>query len=78
MANLQVKNVPAALHRRIRRLAKQQGMTVGEVVLDAVERALSRVEWLERHKGRERTTLGRTAADTLKQARERRARELAP
>ena len=77
VANLQVKNVPAALHRRIRRLAKQQGKTVGEVVLDAVDRARARAEWIERRKGRERTALARPAAEAVEQERDARERELA-
>lgn len=76
MANLQVKNVPEALHRRIRRLAKQEGKTVSDVVLDAVSRALARAEWTQRHGTRDRTTLGRSAAASVKEARDEREREL--
>ena len=77
MAHLQVKNVPEALHRRIRRLAKQQNKSVRDVVLDAVDRALARAEWTERHKRRSRTVLGKTAAEAVDDARAERDEELA-
>ncbi len=38
MANLQVKDVPEALHRKIRRYAERRGRTIRDVVLDAVTR----------------------------------------
>jgi hypothetical protein len=77
MSNLQVKNVPEALHRRIRRLAKQEGKTVRDLILDAIDRSLVRAEWIERHRARERTTLRKTAAQSLDEARSDRERELA-
>jgi hypothetical protein len=76
MANLQVKNVPEALHRKIRRLAKQEGKTLRDVVLDAVDRAVARAEWQQRHRTRERVVLDQPAARLVEQARAERDREL--
>ena len=48
MANLQVKNVPEALHRKIRAYAKRRGRTVRDVVLEAVNREMEREEFRSR------------------------------
>jgi plasmid stability protein len=48
MANLQVKNVPEALNKRLRRYAEQDGRTIRDVVLEAVERELDRRNFVER------------------------------
>ncbi len=45
MANLQVENVPEALHERLRRHARERNCTVSAAVLAAVERELARWEW---------------------------------
>src|SRR3989442_130940 len=42
MANLQVKNVPESLQRKIRAYAKRRGRTVRDVVLEAVTREIER------------------------------------
>jgi plasmid stability protein len=69
MANLQVKNVPDPLHRKIRRYAKQEGRTVREFVLEAVRRAVAREEFYRRLHGRERVALGHAAALSIEEAR---------
>lgn len=71
MANLQVKNVPEALHRKIRAYAKRRGRTVRDVVLDAVTREIERLEFRARLPKREPVDLGRPAARTLEEERER-------
>ena len=76
MANLQVKNVPEALHRKIRQLAKQEGKTVRDVVLDAVDRAVARAAWHERHRKRSRVTLGQPAARSVEEMRLQREHDL--
>jgi hypothetical protein len=48
VANLQVKNVPEALNKRLRRYAEQDGRTIREVVLQAVQRELDRRSFVER------------------------------
>jgi rRNA-processing protein FCF1 len=42
MANLQVKNIPAAVHKELPQLARRQDRTIRELVLAAIERELSR------------------------------------
>ena len=76
MANLQVKNVPEALHRRIRAYAKRQGRTVRDVVLEAVKREIERDEFRARLARREPVALGRPAARSLEEVRADREREL--
>jgi plasmid stability protein len=75
MANLQVKNVPPDVHRRLRRWAGRRGRTIRDLVLEAVRRELSHQEFLERLAGREPVDLGTPAAKLLDEARaERRGR----
>ena len=75
MANLQVKNVPDTLHRKIRAYAKRRGRTVRDVVLDAVTREIERVDFRARLAKREPVDLGRPAARTLEELRAERERE---
>ena len=77
MANLQVKNVPESLHRKIRAYAKRRGRTVRDVVLDAVTREIERLEFRTRLAKREAVDLGRPAARTLEEVRAERQREVA-
>jgi len=76
MANLQVKNVPDALHRRIQSYAKRRGRTVRDVVLDAVTREVEREEFQTRLAKRQPVELGRPAARTLEEVRSGRDAEL--
>lgn len=76
MANLQVKNVPDALHRKIRQLAEREGKTVRDVVLEAVDRAVLRSAWHERHRRRTRVSLGEPAATSVEEIRSQREDEL--
>ena len=76
MANLQVKNVPDALHRRIRAQAARQGRTVRDVVLEAVGRQIARDDFLARLARREPVDLGRPAARALREVRKERDRDL--
>jgi plasmid stability protein len=69
MANLQVKNVPEPVHRKIRTYAKRHGRTVRDFVLDAVIRAIEREEFRARLAKREPVDLGRPAARTLDEVR---------
>ena len=75
MANLQVKNVPDALHRRIQAYAKRRGRTVRDVVLEAVNREIERDEFRARLAKREPVDLGRPAARSLEEARAEREGE---
>ena len=75
MANLQVKNVPEALHRKIRAYAKRRGRTVRDVVLEAVNREMEREEFRSRLARRQPVDLGRPAARSLEEIRAERERE---
>ncbi len=76
MANLQVKDVPERLHKRIRAYAKRRGRTLREVVLEAVVRDLERDEFLVQLAKRKPVDLGGTAAETLEDVRGERRRSL--
>ena len=73
MANLQVKDVPAELHRRLRSSAKRRGTTIREIVLDAVRRELEHEAFVRRLESRDSVDLGDGAGNLL--VAERRARE---
>ncbi|HYC21798.1 MAG TPA: toxin-antitoxin system HicB family antitoxin [Candidatus Bathyarchaeia archaeon] len=76
MANLQVKNVPESLHRKVRAYAKRRGRTVRDVVLDALVRTVEHAEFTARLAKREPVELGRPAARSLEEVRAIRDREL--
>ena len=69
MANLQLRNVPESLHRKIRAHAKRRGRTGRDVVLDAVTREIERLEFRARLAKREPVDLGRPAARTREELR---------
>ena len=74
--NLQVKNVPASLHERLRRRVRLQNRTISDLVLAAVERELARQEWLDRLRTRPKTELGVSAASLIEEDRALRDQEL--
>ena len=76
MANLQVKNVPDSLHRKIQAYARRRSRTVRDVVLEAVTREIERDAFRARLAKRAPVDLGRPAARTLEEARRERDREL--
>ena len=76
MAHLQVKNVPDALHGRLRSFARETNRTMSAAVLAAVERELEVWEWRKRLAERSETALGVDAATLIAEARELRDREL--
>ena len=76
MANVQVKNIPEKLHNRLRRYAREQDCTLGEIILKALEREVERREWLKRFSVRPSTQLRSSAAELLDEARRQRDREL--
>jgi plasmid stability protein len=75
MANLQVKNVPEPIHRKIRVAAQRRGKTLRDFVLDAVLREIERQEFRARLSRREPVNLGRPAARTLEELRRERDAE---
>ena len=76
MANLQVKNVPEPLHRKLRLQAKRSGRTVRDIVLAAVTREIESLEFHARLAKREPVNLGRPAAQSLDELRGARERDL--
>ena len=76
MANIQVKNIPERLHNRLRRYAREQDCTLGEIILEAIEREVARREWRKRFSGRPTTHLDISAAELLEQERRQRDSDL--
>ena len=76
MANIQVKNVPEKLHNRLRRYAREQDCTLGEIILEAIEREVRRREWHKRFSNRPTTHLDNSAAELLEEERRRRENDL--
>ena len=76
MPNLQVKDVPANVYRKIQRHAKRQGRTIRDIVLSAVLREIGRAEFQQRLAGRERVELGEPAGRTIEEIRAERESEL--
>ena len=74
--NLQVKNVPAELHDRLRQRARLQNRTLSDLVLAAIERELARQEWLDRLRTRPEVGLGVSAASLVEEERAVRDQEL--
>lgn len=69
MSNIQVKNVPETLHRRLRSQSKRYGCTMSEFILRAVEAELSRNEWSNRFRRRPHTELITPAAQLIEEER---------
>lgn len=76
MANIQVKNIPEKLHNQLRRYAREQGRTLGEIILESIEREVSRREWQKRFSGRPSTQLRISAAQLLEEERRQRDNDL--
>lgn len=77
MANLQVKNLPEALHERLRRYSRKYHRTISDIALEAIEREMARYEWHDKLSQRPVTDLGDSAASLLEQERRQRDRDLA-
>ena len=45
MGAIQVKNVPADLHERMRERARDRGLTLSQYILDVIRRDLRRPSW---------------------------------
>ena len=65
MGNLQVKNIPDKLHRRLKKHAQKCGSTLSDFVRQAIEKELARSEFHERLAKRPLTHLGVSAASLL-------------
>jgi antitoxin FitA len=69
---IQVRNVPDRLHREITRRARRQGRTVTAYVQEILEREVARPpleETLERIAKRRPVSLGRPAAELIREER---------
>jgi antitoxin FitA len=70
---IQIRNVPDALHRRIKARAAQAGKTLSDYLLAEIERIAAlptRDEMLARLHGRRPVTLRTPAADVIRRERE--------
>lgn len=70
---IQIRNVPDALHRRLKARAAHAGLTLSDYLLAEVQRAASRPtrdEMLSRLHGRKRVALKTPAATIIRNERE--------
>lgn len=72
---IQVRNVPAALHRELQRRARDRGVPLTRYIQDILEREVARPpadEIVERITSRPGVELGRSAAELLREERKER------
>ena len=69
MANLQVKDVPEDVHRRLRECARRRGKSLRDVVLEAVAKELAFEEFERRLQSRSRVRLSCPAGEVLAEVR---------
>lgn len=65
MGNLQVKNIPGALHERLRLHARENHCSISTIVLTAIERELDRRDWQKHLAQRPKTNLSMEASALL-------------
>jgi hypothetical protein len=71
-----LKMYPEKLHNHLRRYAREQGCTLGDIILQAIEREVSRREWQKRFSSRSLTQLRSSAAELLEGERRQRDSDL--
>ena len=76
MAYLQVRNVPEAVHLRLRNRARKDGCSMSAIVLAALDRELDIRDWKAHLGKRAKTNLGVSASELLDE--ERRIRDPDP
>ncbi len=72
---IQIRNVPEALHRRLKARAALEGVSMSRFVLREIERALERPtrrEWIEAIRSQPEVELDTSPADILRDERNRR------
>lgn len=72
---IQIRNVPQALHRRLKARAAMEGLSMSRYILREMEKALerpSRQELLEAIRSQPQPELSPSPADVLRQERESR------
>jgi plasmid stability protein len=70
---VQIRNVPDALHRKLKARAADAGQTLSDYLLAEVERLAARptrAEMLSRIHGRSRVTLKTAAAEVIREGRD--------
>ncbi len=75
MANVQIRNVPDDLHRRLKARAALEGRSLSDYALAELQRSLdrpTRAEVLERIRGRSTPSSPVTAADIVRSERDAR------
>ncbi|MGH3546414.1 MAG: hypothetical protein ACRDPW_10915 [Mycobacteriales bacterium] len=79
MSNLQVKDIPAAMHEELRQRAHGAGVSIRDYVLRLIESdqaTPSKAEWFRRLQQVQSVPLGQSAADLVRASRDDRDREL--
>jgi hypothetical protein len=79
VSTIQVKDVPPAVHRELRRRAEQEGLTIRDYVLKLIERDLRRpsmTDWLARVAELEPVTVSQPTAEAIRAAREEREEQV--
>jgi plasmid stability protein len=74
MANLQVKNLPEDVHRRLRECARRRGKSLRELVLETLDKELGYEEFKRRLQSRSRVRLLRPAGEVFTEVRAERER----
>jgi plasmid stability protein len=72
LTTVQIRNVPAELHRRLKARAEMEGMSMSDYILREIGKALerpTRLEVLERIRARPARHLKRRPADVLRAER---------
>ena len=72
---IQIRNVPPSLHKRLKARAAMEGVSMSRYILREVERALERPtrrELLEAIRSQPRVVLDPSAADIIREERDRR------
>ena len=77
VGNLQIKNIPESLHRRLRRYVKKQRCTLSDFAREAIEKELALREFHDRLARRPKTALSISAASLLEKERQQRDEDLA-
>ncbi|MEO1332952.1 MAG: hypothetical protein AAFV32_05480 [Myxococcota bacterium] len=72
MKNLQAKNVSDTLHKKATALANRRGVTLSQVIVDALEREIARDTFRKRFAKRSKVTLKTSTRAALEAEREAR------
>ena len=79
MSNLQVKDVPPAVHEELRQRAREAGVSIRDYVLRLIEADQakpSKTEWFRRLQQLHSIPLGQSAAELVRASRDDHDREL--